>query len=74
MPACQAPAAVAQVSRPQANVEGGVKGHLALLEEQILQFRQDNEALARLRKQAELAEADLVRERKVRFPPPVLCV
>jgi len=41
----------------------GVGGHLQLLDAQILQFRQDNEVLARLRKQAEVAEAQLARER-----------
>jgi len=38
---------------------------LRVLDEQILRFQKDNEALARLRKQAELAEAELVREREL---------
>jgi centromere protein J len=45
------------------NIDSGTQ--LRVLDEQILRFQKDNEALARLRKQAELAEAELVRERDI---------
>jgi len=49
----------------EVGIDAGASSYFQLLEEQILRFRQDNEALARLRKQAELAEAELAQEREV---------
>lgn len=48
----------------QVSAEACAGGHLRLLDEQISQFRHDNEALARLRKQAVQAEAELALERE----------